>query len=77
MKKLAYPKTVESRGSTATIYLQKPRSLTRYEIRCYDADGAQQCFTFTTAEATKEFIALVRPQRWQNHWAYRVFCVAI
>lgn len=55
MKKLAYPKTVEYRGSTATIYLQQPRNLTRYEVRYYDVDGAQQRFTFTTAEAAKEF----------------------
>lgn len=55
MKTFAYPKTVEYRGSTATIYLQKPRNLTRYEVRYYDVDGSQQRFTFTTAEAAKEF----------------------
>ncbi|MCX6924171.1 MAG: tyrosine-type recombinase/integrase [Verrucomicrobia bacterium] len=55
MKKLALPKTVEYRGSTATIYLQNPRNKTRYEVRYYDVDGAQQRLTFATFEAAKEF----------------------
>jgi hypothetical protein len=55
MTKLALPKTVEYRGSTATIYLQNPRNKTRYEVRYYDVDGAQQRLTFATYEAAKEF----------------------
>lgn len=55
MKKPALPKTVEYRGSTATIYLQTSRNTTRYEVRYYDVDGAQQRFTFATYETAKEF----------------------
>lgn len=55
MNKKALPKTVEYRGSTATIYLQNSRNTTRYEVRYYDVDGAQQRLTFATYEAAKEF----------------------
>jgi hypothetical protein len=51
MKKQAFPETVEYRGSNATIYLQNPRNTTRYEVRFYDVDGAQQRLTFATYEA--------------------------
>jgi hypothetical protein len=55
MNKKAFPKTVEYRGSTATIYLQKSRNLTRFEVRYYDVDGSQQRLTFATYDAAKEF----------------------
>jgi hypothetical protein len=55
MTKLALPKTVEYRGSTATIYLQNPRGTPRYEVRFYDVDGAQQRVTFAIYDAAKDF----------------------
>ena len=55
MKQRALPETVEYRGCTATIYLQNPRNTTRYEVRYYDVDGAQQRLTFATYDDAKEF----------------------
>ena len=55
MNKTVLPKTVEYRGSNATTYLQNSRNTTRYEVRYYDVDGAQQRLTFATCEAAKEF----------------------
>jgi integrase len=55
MTKPAFPKTVEYRGCKATIYLQNPRRTARFEVRCYDAEGAQQRLTFATYEIAKEF----------------------
>jgi integrase len=66
MTKLALPKTVEYRGSSATIYLQNPRNTTRYEVRFYDVDGAQQRVTFATYEAAKEFADAVVREIAQN-----------
>jgi integrase/recombinase XerD len=66
MNKKALPKTVEYRGSTATIYLQNPRNTTRYEVRSYDVDGAQQRLTFATYEAAKEFADAVVREIAQN-----------
>jgi hypothetical protein len=66
MTKLALPKTVEYRDSSATIYLQNPGNTTRYEVRFYDVDGAQQRVTFATYEAAKEFADAVVREIAQN-----------
>jgi len=54
MNKKAFPKTVEYRGASATIYLQTTRNTTRYEVRFFDVDGVQQRLTFATCEGAKE-----------------------
>jgi len=55
MKQQEFPKTVEYRGSNATIYLQRSRNTLRFEVRYYDVDGSQQRLTFAGYEAAKEF----------------------
>lgn len=54
MNEKALPKTVDYRGASATIYLQNTRNATRYQVRFFDVDGAQQRLTFATYEAAKE-----------------------
>jgi Helix-turn-helix domain len=54
MNQTAFPKTVEYRGASATIYLPNARNTTRYEVRFFDVDGVQQRLTFASCEAAKE-----------------------
>jgi hypothetical protein len=51
---ISYPKTVEYKSCTATIYLQKHRGKERFEVRYYDLDGSLQRLSFPNdATATK------------------------
>jgi hypothetical protein len=53
--KISYPKTVEYKSCTATIYLQKHRGKERFEVRYYDLDGSLQRLSFPDEDAATKF----------------------
>lgn len=52
---ISYPKTVEYKSCTATIYLQKHRGKERFEVRYYDLDGSLQRLSFPNDVTATKF----------------------
>jgi len=52
---ISYPKTVEYKSCTATIYLQKHACKERFEVRYYDLDGSMQRLSFPDDNTATKF----------------------
>ena len=52
---ISYPKTVEYKSCTATIYLQKHRGKERFEVRYYDLDRSLQRVSFPDDHIATKF----------------------
>jgi hypothetical protein len=52
---ISYPKTVEYKSCTATIYLQKHRGKERFEVRYYDLDSSLQRVSFPDDHIATKF----------------------